>query len=310
MRRRWLVALASVVGLGAWALGGGPARAETASAPVTDDAWFTPPPTCALPIGCGPTDSLPPLSRYPAGTLHVGLTAGIEDSRTYLKIDLGAVPAGGTLTGGTLTLPVAPAADGTTSPETSQIAACFVTSNFTPVEGSLAPPPSIDCSSTIDATYVPGPPAVLVVQLAPFASRWAAGETNYGVALVPAGVPAPGTTWHLAFSSRTRAGSDVPAGSAQLTYDPAAIPVEPAPEIVDEPALSDVITDFLPAAPPQSPAAAIVDQSNLPTQLAPVVDIGGPGFAYPVVMAMPLVLLVLGGYLGWALTRPVVAPQR
>jgi hypothetical protein len=36
---------------------------------------------------------------------------------------------------------------------------------------------------------------------------------------------------------------------------------------------------------------------------------GGPGFAYPIVFGLPLVLLALGGYLGRALTRPVDPPK-
>jgi hypothetical protein len=57
--------------------------------------------------------------------------------------------------------------------------------------------------------------------------------------------------------------------------------------------------------PIPSPAAAIVEQSKLPDRVQPAGFIGGGGFAYPVVFAVPLLLLGLGGYLGWALTRPV-----
>jgi hypothetical protein len=43
--------------------------------------------------------------------------------------------------------------------------------------------------------------------------------------------------------------------------------------------------------------------------IRPVADVG-PAFAYPVVFALPLVLLALGAYLGRALTQPVDPPQR
>jgi hypothetical protein len=66
----------------------------------------------------------------------------------------------------------------------------------------------------------------------------------------------------------------------------------------------------LPDAPPFASAAPIVEQAQQPDRVAPVVSVGGPGFAYPVVFALPLVLLGLGGYLGWALTRPVLVPAR
>ncbi len=36
-----------------------------------------------------------------------------------------------------------------------------------------------------------------------------------------------------------------------------------------------------------------------------VAAVGGPGFAYPVVFAIPLALLAIVGYFGWVLTRPV-----
>ena len=303
-----LIVLAGLAGLTFFAVG--PTRAETSTGATTDEAWFAPPPTCALPLGCGPTDSLPPVSRYPAGTLHVGVTAGLEDARSYLKLDLGSVPSGATLTGGTLIIPVAGAADGTSSPETAQLAACFATSAFTPVEGSLAPPPAVDCGSTSLATYAAGPPAQLTIDLAPFASRWAAGETNYGIALMPAPGTAPPTTWHVAFSGRARTGSDVPAARVELTFDPApALPSEPLPDVAEETTFSDAIIDLLAPPPPQSSAAAIVDQARLPSRIEPAFEVSGPGFAYPVVMAAPLVLLALGGYLGWALTRPVVTPH-
>ena len=290
----------------------GGARAETTTAATTDEAWYATPPTCALPTGCGPTEALPPVQRYPAGTLHVGVTAGLEDSRTYLKLDLGAIPAGGRARGGTLTLAVAPASDGSVRPEAAQVVACWVNDPFTPVEGSLAPPPSVDCSNPAPATYVPGPPAVMTVDLANFAARWATGEANNGIALVPAADRAPNTTWHVAFSAGT--------ARASLEYDPApAAPVsEPPPPIVEEPGFVDLDFDsgLGPVAPvlalpppPASPAAAIVAQAETPETFAPAFVTGGPGFAYPVVMAIPLLLLILGGYLGWALTQPVAQAE-
>ena len=310
MRRRGLLLLALV---GLVVMPTSPARAAEAFASTSDEAWYAPPPTCALPTGCGPTESLPPLSRYPAGTLHVGVTAGLEDARTYLKLDLGGVPFDATVTGGTLTLPVAPAADGTSSPEMAQVAACFVTAPFAPAEGSVAPPPAVDCSTTATAVYEPGPPAVLTVDLAAFTARWGAGETNNGIALLPAAGTAPGTTWHVAFSAKSRTGSDVPAASARLTYDPALPTVpEAVPDVVEDEGLilPGPLGDFAVPAPVPSPAAAIVEQSKLPDRVQPAAFIGGGGFAYPVVLALPLLLLGLGGYLGWALTRPVTVPAR
>jgi hypothetical protein len=275
-------------------------HAQEATVTTTEEGWYAPPPTCALPLGCGPTAGLPPVSRYPAGTLHVGATAGVEDARTYLRLDLDAVPAGASLTGGTLTVPLAGSDAGTAAPESAQAQACFATAAFAPVEGALDPPPPIDCSTT-SPVAVTG--TELRVDLTPFAARWAAGELNNGIALVPAPV-APAATWHLAFGAHT--------ASAVLDYHvgggpaPAAEPsVVPEVETEVDPGLASPGLSLTPA--PPSPAAAIVQQAEQPEQLAePVFTVSGPGFAYPVVMALPLVLLVLGGYLGWALTRPVV----
>ena len=59
-----------------------------------------------------------------------------------------------------------------------------------------------------------------------------------------------------------------------------------------------------------SPVDQIVSQSQRPIVPASQVSGGGPGFAYPIVLALPLLLLALGGYLGWVLTRPVVPTER
>ena len=290
------------------------ARADTTTASTTEEGWYRTPPTCVLPVGCGPTDSLPPVSQYPAGTLHVGVFAGTEEARTYLKLDLGVIPAGGRVRGGTLTLAVAPAADGTASPETAQMLACWVNAPFAAAEGSLATPPSIDCANAPLVTYVAGPPAVFTIDLANFASRWAAGETNDGIAVVPVPGQGPGATWHVAFSARTRAGSDVPPARATLEYEPPqASEPEVAPPIVDEPSFDEFEVEvpftesplLALSPPPASPAAPILAETRAPDSFTPVFAEGGPGFAYPIVMVAPLVLLALGGYLAWALTQPV-----
>lgn len=303
MSHRRLVWLALLVGVAV--APGAPARADSADAKPATEAWYATPPTCALPVGCGPTDSLPPVSRYPAGTLHVGLTGGAEDSRSYVRLGLDGFPSDATVTGGSLTIPVAGSDAGTLSPETAQVVACFVTSAVTDSEGTFATPPATDCSASAPAKYAPGPPATLTVDLAPFVSRWSQGDANNGIALVPAPGAGPGTTWHVAFAKGT--------STATIEYLP---PVaEPTPSLEATPVPDDsggfgalpIGGDFTPAAP-ASVAAPIVAEAQRPVGLAPVASVVGPGFAYPVVFVIPLLLLGLGGYLGWALTRPVLAP--
>jgi hypothetical protein len=80
---------------------------------------------------------------------------------------------------------------------------------------------------------------------------------------------------------------------------------------------TDVATDALAlpdfsvgdiSAPVDLSAGGTAPAAQAPT-FQPVADIGGPGFAYPVVFALPLLLFAIGGYLGRALTQPVEPPQ-
>jgi hypothetical protein len=303
--RRRLVWLAVLIGLAV--VPGAPARAESASARPEVEAWYATPVTCALPIGCAPGNGLPPIPRYPAGTLHIGVSAGFEDARSYVKLGISSLPSGATVTSASLTIPVAGADSGTASAETAQVVACFATSTITDSEGTFAAPPPADCSTTAAATYAPGPPAVLTVDLTPFAARWAEGEANNGIALLPAAAPAPGTTWHVAFAK----GTATAAFQYSLASTPDASPAfEPEPVFDDRGSFVGLPLSGPISAAPRSSAAPIVDEAERPTGLAPVLSVGGPGFAYPVVFALPLLLLGLGGYLGWALNRPALPLSR
>ena len=92
-----------------------------------------------------------------------------------------------------------------------------------------------------------------------------------------------------------------------------AVPTEPSS---DEPYDDSVLGDEYSLAPlfdsltPDltTPTTSLVPGQALPA--TPVSTVAGVGFLYPVVFALPLVLLVLGGYLGRSLTQPVAPPQR
>jgi hypothetical protein len=47
-----------------------------------------------------------------------------------------------------------------------------------------------------------------------------------------------------------------------------------------------------------------------PRAVTAIGAVGGPGFAYPVVFALPLVMIVIGAYFGRSLTQPVERPHR
>ena len=99
-----------------------PAQADRATVGTSAESWYqvggcavlpcpgstlpvTPPVPLPSPLPAPlPTPSVNP---FPAGTLHVAVTAGEEQSRTYIKLALDSLPFGAQLQGGTLSLPVA-----------------------------------------------------------------------------------------------------------------------------------------------------------------------------------------------------------
>jgi hypothetical protein len=86
----------------------------------------------------------------------------------------------------------------------------------------------------------------------------------------------------------------------------------PADETSDESVLGDelALAPLLDTLTPDLSAPAAAPARNPSLQAAPAVAIGGSGFHYPIVFALPLLLLALGGYLGRSLTQPVGPPHR
>lgn len=309
------------------------AGSGTATVGVATDAWYSASSACtATPAGCLPAAA--PASPYPAKTLQVGAAAGQEESRTYLLLDLTALPAGTALTGGTLRLPIGPSQEGSVAPDTASLVACAATGTFKDdVEGSTAQPPAVDCKqATSPAKYVAAAgtaPAMFTVDLAPFATAWSAGAAGQGIALLPAPDAAPGPPWHVSLSAHDRdvaapmrisalvsfasAARDlstsfedtgVPAaapesgtGSASFAAPPLAPVPNSQPPTVSVPETTPVIA---PQAPPVAPTQQLVPQA--------AVTVGG--FRYPAVFLLPILFAVICGWLGRALTRdlqPVAA---
>ena len=106
-------------------------------------------------------------------------------------------------------------------------------------------------------------------------------------------------------------------------------PAEPPPAAPEEPdgggdapphAGFDVFEDLYTIAPVVAPllgelglpAPPAVAQQPVPAAIGPgtpTFAAGSEGFAYGVVLLLPLALLVLGGFVGWATTRPVEIAQ-
>ena len=315
----------------------GPATAAAAagsgSVPTAPkaEAWYRAPQSCALPTGCPAT----PPSQYSPDTLHVGVLAGQEEARTFLQLDLGALPAGTKPAGGQLRLPIATGPrDGSRAPETAKLRACLVTEPVEDAAGEVGTGPATDCdAASVDATYVPAATdasAAFTVDLASLAAAWTTSAAPGALALLPAEGTTPTDAWHVAFSDRTREGDGVARITAAVSFVGTAVDVEQEPP---PPVRAPVDTEFFvpPAAfsptgvlaapapvfeapgavppvqpEPQAALAAPAPQAAA-AQAVPVASFVDAGFRYPGVFLLPLLFAVAAGWLGRALTRDLAA---
>ena len=273
-----------------------------------------------------------PPSPYAAGTLHVGYSGAAEDSRTYLELNLSAIPFGAELSGGTLTLPVAtdPQA-GTLLPETAALQACLVaTSVPDAIDGGINGAQPADCETSSPGVFVPAEgerPAAFTVDLAPFADAWAIGTA--ALAVVPATEQAEGASWHVAFSRRDREAegaepitaellladggdSDAPLGTGSGVslpppvepssggFDPGSLALDAGVSFAAPPVAAEVTSPV--TAPGQAPQAAPLPISSVATML-------DEPYAYPGVFVLPLVMAAAAGWLGRALTRDLAVAE-
>jgi hypothetical protein len=202
-------------------------RAGAEQAPALDG--------CGIPtVGCAPLPVEPTVpNQYPARTLHVGVAASAEESRTYITLVSSSAPIGTDVLGGTLTLPVATDTEaGTVAPETASLRACLVTGQVkNGVEGGVGGAPPVDCSVSSPAVFRPakgdtGP--LFTIDLKPFAKELSLGQASLG--LVPG--EDPGAAWHAAFSRSDRDVQGARPISAVLTTTADA--EEPAEAPIDE----------------------------------------------------------------------------
>jgi hypothetical protein len=286
------------------------------------EGWYRTSPACALPTGCPP---LP--SPYAADTLHIGVDLGTETDRTVLQLDLTSLPAGTKPAGGQLRVPVATGSqDGTRSPETAKLRACPVTEAVKDADGSYDPAPKADCdSASVDAVFVAAAgttPAAFTVDLTALATEWQDATYPGALALLPAEGAAPTDSWHVAVSTRDRAGTGVAKVTAAVSYVGSSVDTDevlapPVTAPIDSgtsgaAALPDtslsapepVVQE--PAPQPQAPAVAAPAAPTAPAALAPVAFSDG-SFRYPAVFLLPLVFGLAAAWLGRALTRDLTA---
>ena len=299
-------------------LAAAPAEADKATVGTAAESWYqvsgcgvvpcagstlpvTPP--APLPQELPAPVPAPSVNPFPAGTLHIGLTAGQEQSRTYIKLALDSLPFGAELQGGILSLPVAAMNAGTIDASSAMIDACFMVNDFHGGDaGAVASPPEPDCTTSAPAHLITQPTGqTFTVDLRTFTERWAGGETNNGIALIPSeAAKAARGTWEVAISGK---GSTGPQIKAELNYT---VPPEPAftPEPVPEPVFTPPQIAPPPTAPTQAPAPVI------PPVVQPPVAITTHGFEYAAIFLLPLAGLAVSGMLGYSLTREVELPER
>ena len=271
--------------------------AESVTVGTAAEAWYDMLSPCAAVGGCPAT----PPRRYPAGTLHVGVTLGREDSRTYVALDLAELPAGAAVRSGRLTLPVAGPGAGTSNPDAARIVVCLATTPVTDEDGSTEPPPAPDCGTRSPANLGGGS---FTVDLTPFGAR-----IDEGLAILASPEAlTPSTNWHVAFNSRTSEGGRI---TARLAYEAAGPPDAAAPQpIVDEP-VSEIPVLGAPVAPTQplpaevaaEPEVGALSTASVTQSREPPTAAGR--FTYPGVFWLPLIMLAGCGYLAYGLTQPV-----
>ena len=296
--------------------------------PPSKEAWHHDAPPCASFADCS---ALPPSSPYPEDTLHVSLSGGEETARTYLAFSL-LLPLGGQLDDGTLTLPVdTDESHGSVSPETADLVACITKPKFEEARGSFEKPPEADCKIRKSALYSEKRVA-FEVDLNRFLDEWNEAEGEVAVALLPSPKALDGTgTWHVVFPASDSETEDPPEDETRQRAITATFRYtvgEDATEIGDEfdfstgseppTATGGTSGDFSSGSAPSLDAptstdtggdiAGAADPSEAPApQTEPVVTFAegfaGPGFAYPIIWAFPLVLLVGLGSIGRALTK-------
>ena len=239
---------------------------------------------------------------YPPGTLHVGMTAGQETSRAYLGFQLPDAD----LDTAMLTVPVAADA-GSSAPETGQVSVCVVPGG---IEDGADEAPEADCDSAVIAEFRPSPQPVFVADVADFVT---AGRVD--IALVPTG----GDNWHVGFDSRARQGGSPAALAVSFVEeDAASAPMSrpgdfsPPEQTPPQSALGGGVFSIPdPSPPPVAAGQALAEEADVTDAVtrraAPAAATGGGGgFQYPIVFALPLVLLVAIGVAGDGLTRPIV----
>lgn len=260
--------------------------AADAAEPAATGWWWAGRPSAMIPAPLSPVPPVPEGGLYVAGD-PTGPT-GISALRFELAPDASAT---------TLTLTIAETAG------TPIIQACAVTEAWEPAEnGGWEQRPEPDCEAlsiagtvNTDTTEVAFPllelqdhGGVLDLVLMPGLDPGTQRSATFSVAFEPPGVDA--------LVQSERADTDT-SGPPLTSVPPGDWTFQESPPFI--------VRGPLPAPSPRFEAPAESETAAPRSQLASAFP-GTEDFAYPAVLALPLVLLAGGSYLAWTLTRPVV----
>ncbi len=295
---------------------------EEAAVPTDIEAWYYVADEGAEPPV--PPPVLPdPVNPYGENTLHVSVTGGQEETRTYLTLDTASLPVTFELIEGILELSIDPGGV-TLNPDTARVQVCLSDPPPESVEGSFEEPPEVDCASKVPATYEAEPSPHLVADITDFGTDL----TFSGLAIMPSvRAREQGDTWHLTFYGKKNESEGAKPITARLTF------IEPVDPIFD---LDDGSDDTETGSVPDF-SSGDSGGFDFDTSTAPSFDVGSapgdevvdePGDAaspmpaaeedvfalaseeappsYTIVWALPLLLLAFASYFSSALTRQIV----
>lgn len=330
----------TLLGLSAVAGAGRSAGFETVEVTTSHESWYhvTPlnAPSLLPPAGGVRPPSVPPevpsLSPFAANRLQVGLVAGVESARTYLRLAAGSVD--GEVVGGVLRLPLDldPGA-GSLLPDSSGLVACVARGVGPEVEGSFGEMPSVDCGTTSPVIAGDGAEPVLTVDLAPFGFL----VQDEGIALIPSPAEvAAQDTWRVAIRGAdpaepgqgisatlvvdSNAASEPSGGDGSGSFDPDQFDSGGFGSSGFDPGdygsgasargsgeFSQPFDLGAPGTAEPSPSVPPVADFSPETPAEPFAPIGliSDGFAYSSVLLLPLGLIAAFGWFGLHLTRPI-----
>lgn len=327
LTRATIGACLALVGLALWQPAGSAqpgGDTESVEVPTGVEAWYN---TTPLPVGDLPVVP-PPTNPYEEDTLHVRITGGQENARTYISLDLKRLPVGTEISDGLLSLPLAPSEKETDDDRSARLWICLADPLDEKVSGSFEQPPKVDCESRSGATYVRKPRPHFIVDLAPFVDFL---QTN-SLAVLPSDVAREkGDTWHVSFYGKkndTKSANPVTAELVIAEVSGLAAAPPPVPPVNPDPAppadsgfgSGSLNIGMPPPTQPLNDAPAPPSSDRLgsrtpatrnpqPVAAPPAEPTAAEGPSYTAVWALPLLLLLLAGYFSSALTRDIVVSR-